>query len=71
MTRQGQSDERQRQEAPGVAHADLKYQILREARQTGTPVSQVCAKHQTPAHTAGDMTHGDTRGHENMTAIFY
>jgi transposase-like protein len=25
--------------------ADLKYQILREARQTGTPVSQVCAKH--------------------------
>ncbi len=26
--------------------AALKYQILREARQTGTPVSQVCAKHQ-------------------------
>ncbi len=26
--------------------ADLKYQILREARQSGTPVSQVCAKHQ-------------------------
>lgn len=53
MTRQGQSDERQRQEAPGAAHAGLKYQILREARQTGTPVSQVCAKHATPAHTAG------------------
>lgn len=33
--------------------ADLKYQILREARQTGTLVSQVCAKHETPAHTAG------------------
>jgi transposase-like protein len=26
--------------------AALKYQVLREARQTGTPVSQVCAKHQ-------------------------
>lgn len=26
--------------------AALKYQILREARQTGTPVSQVCAQHQ-------------------------
>lgn len=26
--------------------AALKYQILREARQTGTLVSQVCAKHQ-------------------------
>ena len=26
--------------------AGLKYQVLREARQTGTPVSQVCAKHQ-------------------------
>jgi len=26
--------------------AALKYQIVREARQTGTPVSQVCAKHQ-------------------------
>jgi transposase-like protein len=26
--------------------AALKYQILREARQTGTPISQVCAKHQ-------------------------
>ena len=26
--------------------AALKYQVLREARQTGTPVSQVCAQHQ-------------------------
>ena len=26
--------------------AALKYHVLREARQTGTPVSQVCAKHQ-------------------------
>jgi transposase-like protein len=26
--------------------AAVKYQILREARQTDTPVSQVCAKHQ-------------------------
>ena len=26
--------------------AALKYQVLREVRQTGTPVSQVCAKHQ-------------------------
>jgi transposase-like protein len=26
--------------------ATLKYQIVREARQTGTPVSQVCAQHQ-------------------------
>ena len=26
--------------------AALKYQVLREARQTGTHVSQVCAKHQ-------------------------
>jgi len=26
--------------------AALKYQVLREARQTGTPISQVCAKHE-------------------------
>ena len=26
--------------------AAFKYQVLREARQTGTPISQVCAKHE-------------------------
>jgi hypothetical protein len=45
--------------------AALKYQVLREARQTGTPVSQRDANQHTYEYPHGDEYTNPTNGHQH------